>query len=67
MSQKAARPERTGLKVAATLSVATGPKIQVTGARGRPMATTLVWASMFMPVGWNTAVVKNGFWPWARA
>ena len=35
--------------------VATGPNNRVTGVSGTPMASTLVLASMFIPVGWKMA------------
>ena len=46
-----ARPDRTGLSVSATFSVATGPKIQVIGANGIPTASTLVIDSRLTPCG----------------
>ena len=62
-----ASAERAGPSVEATFKVATGPKSQVTGAKGMPMASTLVLASRLMPPGWNRAVEKKGLWPWANA
>ena len=56
-----------GASVDATLSDATGPQIQVTGTSGRLSPVTDVWESRFTPVGWNSAVEKNGFSPWASA
>ena len=46
-----ARPERTGLRVNATLSVAIGPKIHVIGAKVTPMATIPVFVKRFIPCG----------------
>ena len=66
-NQNMARAVRVGPSVDATFSVATGPKIHVTGASGMPMASTLVFDNRLMPPGWNSAVEKNGLWPWARA
>ncbi len=62
-----ASAERAGPRVNATFKVATGPKSQVIGAKGIPMASTLVFASRLMPPGWNSAVEKNGLCPWANA
>ncbi len=58
---------RAGATVAATLSEATGPQIQVTGTRGRLMPVTDVCVNRFRPVGWKRAVEKKGFCPWAMA
>jgi hypothetical protein len=66
-NQNMARAEKAGPSVNATFKVATGPKSQVTGAKGMPMASTLVLASRLMPPGWNSAVEKKGLWPWASA
>ena len=48
--------ESAGVRVEATFNVATGPNSQVTGARGRPMASTLVFDKRSMPAGWKSAV-----------
>ncbi len=52
-----ARADNTGLRVRATLSAATGPKIQVTGANTTPRASIPVLATRLMPTGWKSAVV----------
>ncbi len=58
---------RAGVNVEATLREATGPQIQVTGTSGTLSPMTDVWANRLTPVGWNMAVEKKGFCPWARA
>ena len=62
-----ARAESTGLRVSATLRVATGPNSQVTGASTTPIPTSLVLASRLTPPGWNMAVEYQGSRPWAMA
>ena len=46
-----AKAERTGDRVSATFKVAIGPNSQVIGARVKPMANSLVLASMLTPCG----------------
>ena len=67
MTTKAKNTVSAGVSVEATLSEATGPQIQVTGTSGRLRPATEVCASRLMPPGWNSAVEKNGFCPWASA
>jgi hypothetical protein len=67
MTTKAKKAVSAGVTVEATLSEATGPQIQVTGASGRLSPVTEVCASRLMPPGWNSAAEKNGFCPWASA
>ena len=56
-----------GASVEATLSDATGPQIHVTGTSGMLSPVTEVLASRLMPVGWKSAVEKNGLCPCANA
>jgi hypothetical protein len=58
---------RAGARVEATLRVATGPQIHVTGARGTPTASIPVLESRLRPVGWKRRLEKNGLVPWAMA
>ena len=58
-----ARAESVGLSVRATFNVATGPKIQVTGASTTPIPTSPVLANRLTPVGWNIAVEYSGLSP----
>jgi len=50
-----ANADSAGARVAATLSVATGPKSQVTGASTTPKASELALDSRLIPTGWNIA------------
>ena len=63
----AARPERNGAATSATLTEAIGPKIAVIGRSTAPSAIDEVLANRLVPIGWNTAVEKNGFMPWRMA
>src|SRR5580658_10003933 len=66
-STNMARADRTGLRVRATLKVATAPKSQVTGASTTPMPTSAVLDSRLTPAGWNIAVEYSGSSPWEKA
>ncbi len=67
ITTNAAKAVSAGVTVEATLSDATGPHIHVTGTSGMVSPVTEVWASRLMPLGWKSAVEKNGFCPWASA
>ena len=51
-----ASADRKGLRVRATLRVATGPKAHVTGARTMPSPTSAVFDRRLIPPGWNRCV-----------
>ena len=67
MTTNAMKAVSAGVMVEATLSEATGPQIHVTGTSGKVRPVTEVCANRLMPPGWNIAVEKNGFCPWAMA
>src|SRR5580704_14069664 len=67
MTANAVKAVSAGVIVEATLSDATGPQIHVTGTSGMLNPVTEVCASKLMPPGWNSALEKNGFCPWASA
>ncbi len=62
-----ASADSAGPRVSATFRVSTGPNAQVSGARGMPIPSTLVFANRLTPPGWNIAVEKKGFAPCASA
>src|ERR1700684_1028177 len=67
MTTNAVKAVSAGVIVEATLSDATGPQIHVTGTSGRLNPVTDVCASRLMPLGWNSALEKNGVCPCASA
>src|ERR1700722_19331032 len=67
MTTNAVKAVSAGVIVEATLSDATGPQIHVTGTSGTLNPVTDVCASRLMPLGWNSALEKNGFCPCASA